>query len=196
MEGVRVGLLGFKRGVEEVRGKVGERKTVVEGLLKEKKRIGREAALGRGLIEVDARLEELEERLMVASLGRTVGSDGEAEGWSESEDEEEGDDDEDVVGEVGAGGTSTVKLQRLVNDYREVDDLAECLGREHPFIVAQQTRFMQIRNTILLDLSTATKLAAAGGQSAEEKVMKLLGIYADLDATEEAVQLFKDLKSR
>ena len=63
---------GFRRGVEDVRGRVRERKVEVEGLLGEKKDVGRQIALGRELLEVDARLEELEDRLMVASLGRVV----------------------------------------------------------------------------------------------------------------------------
>jgi hypothetical protein len=45
VEDVRVGLLGFKRGVEDVRGKVRERKLEVEGLLGEKKSVSKEIAL-------------------------------------------------------------------------------------------------------------------------------------------------------
>lgn len=191
IESVRVGLLGFQRGVEEVRGKVRERREVVDGLLREKKGVVREIAVGRGCIEVDARLEELEDRLMVASLGRGVGEENEG-GWSESEDEEG--EEEDGL-EVGGGGASTRKLQRLVDDYREVERLSVYVGKEHPFVVAQQSRFMQVRNTILLDLSTALKLAAAGGESSRGRVIKLLNVYSDLDAAEEAVKVLKDLKS-
>jgi len=188
IESVRVGLLGFKRGVEEVKGKVIERREVVDGLLKEKKSASKEIAVGRGLLEVDARLEELEDRLMVASLGRTIGEDEES--WSDSEEEE---DKEDVL-DARLGGTNTKKLQRLVNDYRYVDDLAEYIGKEHPFILAQQSRFMQVRNTILLDLSTALK-EAAGGDGSRGNVVKLLGVYSDLDAAQEAVKVLKDLKA-
>lgn len=188
IESVRVGLLGFKRGVEEVRGKVRERGEVVDGLLREKKSVSKEIAVGRGLLEVDARLEELEDRLMVASLWRTV--DGNEESWSDSEEDE---DEEDVL-DARIGGTSTKKLRRLVDDYKDVDDLAEYLGREHPFIVAQQSRFMQIRNTILLDLATALK-ESAGGNGFQGRVAKLLGIYSDLDAPHEAVKVLRDLKA-
>lgn len=191
IEDVRVGLLGFKRGVEEVRTRVRERKGEVDGLLLEKKGISREIALGRGLLEVDARLEELEDRLMVTSLGRTVGG-GEEDAWSESEDEE--DEEGDSV-DAGIGGTSIKKLQRLVDDCRHVEKLSVKIGRDHPFIAAQQSRFMQVRNTILLDLSTALKQAASVGENGRGRVIKILGIYRDLEAGDEAVQVLKDLKN-
>ena len=60
VEDVRVGLLGFKRGVEDIRAKVRERKVEVASLLSEKRGVGREIALGRGLLELDARLEGVE----------------------------------------------------------------------------------------------------------------------------------------
>lgn len=189
IEDVRVGLLGFKRGVEEVRLRVRERKGEVDGLLGEKRRMAKEISVGRGLLEVDARLEELEDALMVASLGRTVG--GEDDAWSESEDE---DDEEGDELDAGVGGTSVKKLQRLVLDYRRVERLSNSIGKEHPFIAAQQSRFVQVRNTILLDLSTALKQAASTGESGRTRVVKLLGVYRDLDAGVEAVQVLKDLK--
>ncbi|EHK97347.1 putative Conserved oligomeric Golgi complex subunit 2 [Glarea lozoyensis 74030] len=121
VEDVRVGLLGFKRGVEEVKGRVGERRVEVEGLLKEKRGVSGEIAAGRRLLEVDARLEELEERLMVSSLGRAVGDDDD-DSWSESEDEE--DDDEENLTSGPVAGTSIKKFQRLVSDCLHVERLA------------------------------------------------------------------------
>ncbi|KAK0123876.1 hypothetical protein ONS95_008869 [Cadophora gregata] len=193
VEDVRVGLLGFKRGVEDVRGKVRERRGEVEGLLREKGEVSREIALGRKLLEVDERLEELEDRLMVASLGKTV--DGSQEdSWSDSEDEDEEDDELALDGAVG--GTSTKKLQRLVVDCRRVEALAENIGEEHPFIVAQQSRIIRVRNTILLDLSTALKQTAVMGESGKTRLIKILSIYREFEANAEAVKVLKHLKSR
>jgi len=193
VEDVRVGLLGFKRGVEDVRGKVRERRGEVEGLLGEKKGVSREIALGRKLLEVDERLEELEDRLMVASLGRTV--DGSQEdSWSDSEDED--DEDEELAVDGAVGGTSTKKLQRLVVDCRRVEALTECVGKEHPFIVAQQSRIIRVRNTILLDLSTALKQTAVMGESGKTRLIKILSIYREFGANTEAVKVLKDLKSK
>ena len=188
VEDVIVGLLGFKRGVEAVRATVRERKIEVDGLLEQKKGFSKEIALGRKLLEVDARLEELEDRLMVASLGRTTNADEDS--WSDSEDDE--DEDEDLPD----GGTSASKLQRLVVDCRRVEHLASIIGMEHPFIAAQQSRMLRVRNTILLDLSTALKQAAAIGDSGKPRLIKVLGIYRNLDAGDEAVKVLRDLKSR
>lgn len=188
VEDVRVGLLGFKRGVEDVRGKVRERKVEVEGLLTDKKAVAKEIALGRKLLEVDSRLEELEDRLMVASLGRSVN--GGDEPWSDSEEE----DDEDEVAEGVVGGTSIRKLQTLVGDFRHVELLATSIGKDHPFIVAQDSRMQRVKNTILLDLSAALKSAASIGESGKTRLVRILGVYRDLGAQSEAIKVLKDLK--
>jgi len=187
VEDVRVGLLGFKRGVEDVRGKVRERKAEVEGLLTEKKAVAKEIALGRKLLEVDARLEELEDRLMVSSLGRSVN--GGDEPWSDSEDEEDEEMAEGVI-----GGTSVRKLQTLVTDYRHVELLTTSIGKDHPFIVAQDSRMQRVKNTILLDLTAALKSAASIGESGKTRLVKILGAYRDLGAENEAIKVLKDLK--
>jgi conserved oligomeric Golgi complex subunit 2 len=191
VEDVRVGLLGFKRGVEDVRGKVRERKAEVEELLAEKKGVSRQIALGRRLLEVDARLEALEDRLKVASLGRNVNGVDE-ESWSDSEDEE---DEEDLATEASVGGTSTRKLQRLVVDYRQVEQLSLSIGKDHPFIAAQESRMLRVRNTILLDLSTTLKQAVSIGEGGKTRLIKVLSIYRHLEADGEAVKVLNDLKS-
>jgi hypothetical protein len=193
VEDVRVGLLGFKRGVEDVRGKVRERKLEVEGLLAEKKIISREIALGRKLLEADARLEELEDRLMVSSLGRSTNGLDDEDSWSDSEAEE---DEEENPTADDIGGTSTRKLERLVVDYRQVEHLLNSIGKDHPFIAAQDPRMQRVRNTILLDLSTALKQTAAVGDRGKSRLVKILSIYRHLDADTEAVKVLKDLKSR
>ena len=191
VEDVRVGLLGFKRGVEDVRAKVRERKNEVEIFLNEKKGISKEIAFGRKLLELDSRLEDLEDRLMVSSLGRGV--DGvDEDSWSDSEDEE-GDEDELTVDGV-IGGTSTRKLRKFVLDYRHIDYLLDSIGREHPFVVAQDSRITRVRNTILLDLNTATKQAAAMGDDGKPRLVKMLSTYREFGASEEAVKLLRDLK--
>lgn len=190
VEDVRVGLLGFKRGVEDVRSRVRERKVEVEGLLGEKGGVGREIALGRSLLEVDARLEELEDRLMVASLGRAANGHDE-DAWSDSE--EEDDDPERLEVE---GGTSTRKLQRLVSDYGQVEQLSTSIGKSHPFIAAQEPRMIKVRNTILLDLTTALKQAVSLKEGGKPRIIKILSTYRDLGAGEEAIKILKDMKSQ
>ncbi|RDW88327.1 hypothetical protein BP6252_00359 [Coleophoma cylindrospora] len=192
VEDVRVGLLGFKRGVEDVRLKVRERKVEVEELLDEKKGVNKQIALGRKLLEVDARLEELEDRLMVASLGRSVNGTDE-ETWSDSDDEEE--DDEDLP-ESNVGGANAKKLQQLVIDCRYVEHLSKSVGSDHPFIVAQQPRLQRVRNTILLDLNTALKQSLAAGETGKSRVVRILGSYRDLGAGQEAIKVLGDSRSK
>ncbi|RFU35308.1 hypothetical protein B7463_g1065, partial [Scytalidium lignicola] len=193
VEDVRVGLLGFKRGVEDVRSKVRERKVEVEGLLKEKKDISKQISLGRNLLEVDARLEELEDKLLVESL--PSGANGlEDDSWSDSEEDEE---EEATRVDIGlGGGTSITKLQRLATDYRQVEQLTAVIGLDHPFIVAQEPRMMRVRNTILLDLTTALKQTKALGTKGQGQLIKLMGIYRELDAGGEAIKILNDLKSK
>ncbi|TGO12981.1 hypothetical protein BTUL_0079g00420 [Botrytis tulipae] len=193
VEDVRVGLLGFKRGVEDVRGKVRERKLEVEGLLDEKKSVTKEIALGRKLLEVDSRLEELEDRLMVASLGRSP--DGLEDSWSEDEDEDEDEDQDDLAIDGVVNGTSTKKLQRFVLDYRNVEHLSITIGSDHPFIAAQQPRLLRLKNTIVLDLNNALKQALSLKVEGRPRLVKIMGIYRDLGAGDEAVKILKDFKS-
>jgi hypothetical protein len=193
VEGVRVGLLGFKRGVEDVRAKVRERKDEVETLLLEKKGVGKDIAFGRKLLELDARLEDLEDRLMVSSLGR--GANGvEEDTWNDSEDEE--DDEDELTADGVIGGTSTRKLRQLVLDYQHIDYLLQSIGTEHPFVIAQDSRITRVRNTIMLDLNAATKQAAAMGEDGKTPLVKMLNIYREFGAGAEAVKLLRDLKSK
>lgn len=191
VEDVRVGLLSFKRGVEDVRGKVRERKLEVEGLLGEKKSVSKDIALGRKLLEVDSRLEELEDRLMVASLGRSPN--GLEDSWSEDEDEDEDEDELAIDGLVN--GTSTRKLQRLVLDYRNIEHLSTTVGLDHPFIAAQQPRLLRLKNTIILDLNTALKHAMSLKEEGRPRLVKIMGIYRDLGAGDEAVKILRGVKS-
>lgn len=193
VEDVRVGLLGFKRGVEDVRGKVRERKLEVGGLLDEKKSVTREIALGRKLLEVDSRLEELEDRLMVASLGRSPN--GLEDSWSEDEEEDEDEDEVDLAIDGVINGVSTKRLRRFVLDYRIVEHLSITIGLDHPFIAAQQPRLLRLKNTIVLDLNNALKQAMSLKVEGRPRLVKIMGIYRDLGAGDEAVKILRDVKS-
>lgn len=192
VEDVRVGLLGFKRGVDDVRSKVRERGHQVDVLLEQKARVTNQVSTGRKLLEVDARLEDLEDKLMVASLGKS--SNGVFEhSWSESE--EEDDEDEDGDDKSGSGGTSYKKLQSLVQDYGCVEQISRTIGVHHPFIIAQESRMTRVKNTLLLDLSTALKVAYSGGETASSRLLKIMSIYRDMGEAPEAIKVLKSLKS-
>ncbi|RYP07635.1 hypothetical protein DL764_002372 [Monosporascus ibericus] len=185
VEDVRVALLGFRRAVEEVRGRVGERGREVAALNGELAGVRREIETGRKMLELGERLEALEARLAVG--GATVGAGGDEES-DEDEEEEDEDEHEHVEGMVGS---SAPKLARLARDYVAVDELADAIGRDAPFVRKMEERMMRCRNTILLDLGPALKGARKAGAAGQGKLLKLMGIYALMDAQAEAVKTLK-----
>ncbi|KAI1733780.1 oligomeric golgi complex component, COG2-domain-containing protein [Xylaria scruposa] len=177
VEDVRVGLLGFRRAVEEVRARVRERGVEVAGLTSELGAVRGEIETGRKMLELDDRIAALEGRLAIGSLG--AGSD-------DSEDDE---DDEDEDGEVV--GSSAAKLTQLAEDYVAVDELADEIGRDAPVVRRMEERMVRCRNTLLLDLNAALKEAKKAGVPGRTKLLRLMGVYATLDAQAEAVKALK-----
>lgn len=190
VEDVRVGLLGFKRGVEDVKLKARTRGLEVEGLLKDKTQVSKQISVGRKLLELDARIEELEEKLMVTSLGHHKTDTGD-DVWSGSED----DDDAQSIDENIVGGSEIKKLHRLIQDYRHAEHLVSSIGPQHPFVVAGEQRMVRIRNTLLLDLSTAIKQAYTGGDPSRPRLLRIMGLYREMGEAGEAVKVLKALKA-
>jgi len=188
VEDVRVGLLGLKRGFEEVQGKIRARGQEVDDLLREKTRVNKKISMARTMLELDARLEELEDKLMMGSVDRQTRE----EAWSGSDDDE---DEEDVLENVTAGGTSIKTLQRLVRDYRQTVHIAEAAGDETAFVAAQEQRMGRVRNVLLLDLNTALKEANGSDNSSRARLVKVLDIYREMGEAAEAVKILKGLKS-
>lgn len=186
VEEVRVGLLGFRKEVEGVRAKVLLKEGEVGDKLVEREGVRREIQLGRRLLGYEARLKMLEEQLVVEMVGKDALPTADEDDVSDSE-ESEDEDEEDTV------GVSIAKLRRHVLQYRLVQQAEKALG-EHPFVAAQAPRMMKVRNTLLLDLSTALQQAKGAGTSGGERVMKIMKIYADMDESAEAVKVLKSGK--
>ncbi|KAI0968609.1 oligomeric golgi complex component, COG2-domain-containing protein [Xylaria arbuscula] len=178
VEDVRVALLGFRRAVEEVRTRVRERGVEVSGLT-------RELGVVRGEIEVGRKIVELEERVAALEGRLAVGSSGDTSDESEEDDDEEDDEEGESV------GSSLGKLTQLAGDYVAVDDLADEIGRDAPLVRKMEERMIRCRNTLLLDLNAALKEARKAGAPARGRLLKLMGIYATLDAQGEAVKALK-----
>ena len=186
IEEVRVGLLGFKRDVEGLKGKVESRRLEAQGLIDERRKIRKDVQLGRSLLEVDQRLEELEERLMVNSNGAISPAqvDEERFDFSESDDESE---EEEVPSAI-----STPKLRRRVHQYMNVVIMMERVGVEHPFISKQEDRVLKIRQTILLDLSSALSQSRGASDRDKDRRLQVLGLYREMGETAEAVKLLQE----
>jgi hypothetical protein len=166
-----------------------QREGEVDGLVEERRAIGVRVAVGRRLVEYEARLRGLEELLVIETTGKD-GNDGGDEAVSDSEEES----DEDEEEEDGVLGVSISRLRRNALQYRVVQELQKGLD-EHPFVTAQVPRMMKVRNTLLLDLSTALQQAKAAGLPGAERIMKVMKIYADMDESAEAVKVLKSLKA-
>lgn len=173
VEDVRVGLLGFRRAVDEIKAKVADRGREAQGLNSELRDVRREIEAGRRLLELNGKLEALEARLAVNGAE------------PDSDDSEDDDEDSDVV------GTSVLKLTGLAMDYASIEELANTIGQGTPFVKKQAARMVKCRSTILLDLATALKEAKKAGTSGQAKLLKLMGIYALLDAQQDVIKLLK-----
>jgi len=193
VEDVRVGLLGFKRVVEEVQSRVRERRVEVGTLNGELQGVKGAVETGRQMLELDERVAGLEAHLAVGSTTQEKKtSEGDDDLRDEDEAEDSDDSDEDEEDKSGLVGSSPTKLGSLAREYVQVDRLATSLGRSLPFIRKMEERLIRCRNTILLDLSTATKEAWKAGERGQTRVLKYLAIYRTLDAHTEAVQVFKE----
>jgi len=180
------GLRAFGREVEGLKSVVTEREEEVKVLVAERKRIREDMERARDMIEWDGRIQRLEERLMVEGKKTKVVIP------DETDDEEEDSDDEDEDDELEDGDTSPedarfMKLSRRVQDYNLVEYLAEEIGAEHPYVLAQQPRVTKCRSTILLDLSNALR-QTSDNSSARVQIMSL---YSSMDAAKEAIDVLK-----
>ena len=187
VEEVRLGLLGFKREVEGLRGKVDGRKKDVEELVEDRRRIREDIQVGRWLLEIERKIGDLEGRLLLASTGPREAEVNE-EGIALSESEEESDE------EPGSSGIGILRLRRHMEQYMYIKGLVEKIGPEHPFLVKQEERMLRLKQTVLLDLNSALKQAVAGGETMEGDLLKLLGIFKQMGETTEAMQVLKESK--
>ncbi|KAL2040667.1 hypothetical protein N7G274_006646 [Stereocaulon virgatum] len=187
VEEVRLGLLGFRREVEGLRGAVEGVGREVAGLVEDRGKVRGEVLVGRGLLEAERRIGELEGRLMVGSTGARKGEEeGEDGEWSESEEESEEDE--------GGSDVAVTKLGRHVEQYMYIRRLFEKIGEEHPFLVKQEERVLKLKQTVLLDLNSALKQAVAGGNERRGDLLKLLGIYRQMGQVNEALNVLKAVK--
>ncbi|TPX09891.1 uncharacterized protein E0L32_008913 [Thyridium curvatum] len=209
VEDVRVALLGFRRGVEDVQARVRARRVEVAEACRELAGVRAAVELGRRMLELDERVGLLEGRLALASLpsnkevNKKGGEDG-GSGVNGGFDVEESDDDdeEDEEGQDmpdGVNGhkmfvaSSPTKLLDLAKDLMLAEQLVDSIGRDVPFVKKMQERLIRCRNTILLDLKTAVKEAkSAAGTAGQTRTLKLLAIYRLINAEAEAVQVLRE----
>ncbi|KAK1760314.1 oligomeric golgi complex component, COG2-domain-containing protein [Echria macrotheca] len=191
VEDVRVGLLGFKRVVEEVQGRVLERRVEVGALNRELQGVRSAIETGRQMLELEDRVAGLEARLAIGSVGHAPKGESDDYDCYDDHDIDDSDDEDEEEDGNGFVGSSPGKLASLARDYVLIDRLAGSLEKGLPFVKKIEERMIRCRNTILLDLGTASKEARKAGPRGQSRVLKYLAIYRILDAQVEAVQIFK-----
>ncbi|MCJ1290671.1 hypothetical protein MMC34_002213 [Xylographa carneopallida] len=187
VEEVRVGLLGLKREIDTLKEKVEGKRKEVEGLLEERRAIAKEVRTGRALFDIDSRMEDLEERLMVGPNGAVnTAVDGDEGDFSASESDDDSDDD------TPGAAIPLSRLRRRAQQFLYIKRLFAKIGSEHPFLIKQEERMMRIRQTILLDLSSA--LLEAGGQDkfSSKRALDILGIYRDMGESGDALTALRE----
>ena len=183
VEAVRVGLLSFRRDIEGLKGQVGERRREVEGLLEEKREVAERIRQARALLEVDARLEELERGLAIAEKDQAA--EGDEVDSIDVSDSETSDEDE-------GGAYSIARLRRRAQQFVNIKRLMGKLDLDHPFLESQRGRLQKIRETLLLDLNGA--LAESKRVRREQGPLKVLALYQILEEPHEAVRVLKEQK--
>lgn len=184
VEDVRVALLGFRRAVEDVKGKVVEKRTEASRLSSELRDVRSTIEAGRQMIEVSERLTALEERL---SPDGVLGDDGERS-W-EMDDSDDEQDDEEEAGE--SQGRSTRRLQVSARQCAQIMAMSETLDPDHPFVAKLDERLARCRNTLLLDLAYAVNESKKLGSKGSGRLLDCLSIYIMIDAQDAAVKVLR-----
>ncbi|CAO1606057.1 hypothetical protein XANCAGTX0491_009556 [Xanthoria calcicola] len=184
IEEVRLGLLGFQRDVEGVKAIIDGRRKETEALINQRKEIRRQMQVGRALLDIDQRLCELEQSLMMSTNGSPTNN-------VEPDIDHEISDSGEESDEGHEGGMSISRLARHTQQYLLAQQIMKRVGSDHPFVVTQEARMTKVKNTILLDVGNALK--QAGGQDTEY-LMKILAIYRDLGEYQEASKVLKQRK--
>lgn len=180
VEGVRVGLLGFQREIEAIRKAVQDRAKETAELLSEKKGLRKEIVLGRSLLEVHERLEELEEKLGIKIK--------EGEEDDDEEDEDDEDEDEDIPG--GSSYDSAVRrLRKQSEQYLMIVFQSSKIGLSHPFLVSLQPRVEEVRKTLILDISASLRQARSSND--RNAVLGFSQVFGILDAQNDALKVLK-----
>ena len=156
----------------------------VEGLVEERKRCRREVVIGRGLLEVDRRIGELEERLMLVQ--NETGDTRETRG---GDDEVESEDSEEELED----GFDFKRLRRHTELYAYLLKMVQKLGPDRPFLISQEERIRRLKETLLLDLGSTLKQLTALN-TANGSVLKTLDLYSLIGGSSAALHVLKEAR--
>ena len=174
IEDIRVGLLGFQRDVQGVRGLVESRRKGVAELLEVKRELRRSVQEGRRLLEVEERIGELEERVGIArhspeshdgiQTGQVEDEEEEQIGdfkewsddWTKMDDPAYSSDEEEQDGGLALSDVPP-RLRKSLQQLQVIRLLLRKCGEQHPFVLAQRDRISQIKDSLRRDLEAAIR---------------------------------------
>lgn len=163
IEEIRLGLLGFQRDVKGVRDQVEQRREEILALLNQKKALGKEASLGRALLEIAERLDELENKLRISKPknneqnGKPTSTQRNRDAdWSETWGEDMIDDSDDEFDHDDESGIPP-RLRQRTDDLLIIKHLMHIHNAQHPFVLAQDPRLRKIQESLVSDLESTIK---------------------------------------
>jgi conserved oligomeric Golgi complex subunit 2 len=157
VEEVRLGLLGFQRELSLIRSRVDSRRNDVARLLDDKRKLKQEIKLGRGLLEIAERVEDLERHLMIGEDTRRRPQNGIPNRSTNEAVFDNFSEDSDDESSASEDQPHVRRLERLVEQYLVIRVLIRRHGVEHPFILALDERLHQIQITLRLDVEATLK---------------------------------------
>ncbi|KAI6249279.1 hypothetical protein HI914_02532 [Erysiphe necator] len=190
LENIRVGLLEFKSGVLDIRTKVKAKKDKIKCLLDEKKSISRQIIFGRKLLEVDARLDELEDGLTTMSLSQVTEN---SESHHRDDLHENYKKDENKT-EIPISVISLENLFWFSRDICLIEALVAEIETDNPFISSQKARMTKSKNKILVNLGKALIQSKITEDNDNTRILKLLAIYRELGAAKKAIKILRELR--
>ena len=155
--------------------------------------MGINQTLAKNLLTLSYRLDELSTLLLIhPSSSSSSTTTTAAVSIPNFDDDQEGSSSRGGGGGGGESSTPSIpRLSRILLGYLFVTrNLLPKLPQQHPFVKMQIPRIEAVRKTLLLDLDSALKEARSSKDS--DKVLVLLGFYADLDAEAEGVRALKE----
>ena len=181
VERVRVGVLGFGREVEGVRRVVEQQMQEMAGLLREKKEVRRDVVVGRTVLDLLERVEELEDEVSVRTDDAAV---------------DDGDDEVALGDELTPTTLLARRLGRQTGQYelilrlrdrlRAYQAAASSAPTEHPLIASIRPRIAELRRLLLLDISSALRQAKTVDDSSA--VLEIMVCFSLIGAkTERAI---------
>lgn len=171
VEGIRVGLLSFQRDLTSVRDNVEQRHTAVATLVSERRNIMKDVEIGRSLLEISEKIEDLETSLVIGTVVLKDFEEVEDRTYDISDaSDDDASDDRMLV----------PRLKRQTEQYLVLRLLLRRHNHNQPYIIGQAKRIAGIESTLTLDLEGALKQLEVSAQESPSEATSSINIVQEL----------------